>query len=302
MADENPEVEADIVEALRREAPARPGMGVRQPELLDILADGEPPAFASDSRERIVFWNRGAAALLGRRSEEVMGRRCWEAVGGRDVFGNRFCYANCPVAASLRAGEALAGFELQLPANGHGRSLAHVTIVRIPSIRPDLFTVVHLLSPIDADGRLARALAAAGAAPAAGPSDCALAAASGHAAPPLTAREQEILRWVAAGRQNKEIAHALELSLATVRNHVHNILEKLAVHSKLEATSLAFRNGWVPRGMGPQGGEAGQGGHDAPLSGGTLLHVPHRGHAAPARRPGDLQDLLRELPRRIGQG
>ena len=30
-----------------------------------------------------------------------------------------------------------------------------------------------------------------------------------------------------------------------VRNHIHNILEKLEVHSKLEAVSLAFRNGWV---------------------------------------------------------
>jgi DNA-binding CsgD family transcriptional regulator/PAS domain-containing protein len=256
VADEKPEAEDDAAQALRREAPARPGMRAREPELLDILAEGEPPAFASDSRDRIVFWNRGAAALLGRRSEEMLGRRCWEAIGGRDVFGNRFCYANCPVAASLREGEAMSGFELQLRANAHGRTLAHVTIVRIPSIRPDLFTVVHILSPIDADGRLARALAAAGAAPAAGPSDCAFRAAPAPAAPPLTAREQEILHWVAAGLQNKEIAHKLALSLATVRNHVHNILEKLAVHSKLEATSLAFRNGWVLRQEGSPGGEA----------------------------------------------
>jgi DNA-binding NarL/FixJ family response regulator len=61
----------------------------------------------------------------------------------------------------------------------------------------------------------------------------------------LTRRETEILRHVAAGLQNKEVAHRLGLSLATVRNHVHNILDKLGVHSKLEAVSLAFRNGWV---------------------------------------------------------
>ena len=64
-------------------------------------------------------------------------------------------------------------------------------------------------------------------------------------APPLSRRETEILRHVAAGLQNKEVAHRLGLSLATVRNHVHNILDKLGVHSKLEAVSLAFRNGWV---------------------------------------------------------
>ena len=69
-------------------------------------------------------------------------------------------------------------------------------------------------------------------------------------APPLTDREKEILRWVAAGLQNKEIAHNLGISLATVRNHIHNILEKLDVHSKLEAVSLAFRQGWV---SGPNG-------------------------------------------------
>ena len=63
--------------------------------------------------------------------------------------------------------------------------------------------------------------------------------------PPLTLRQAEILRHVAAGLQNKEIAQRMGLSLCTVRNHVHHILEQLGVHSKLEAVSLAFRNGWI---------------------------------------------------------
>ena len=71
-----------------------------------------------------------------------------------------------------------------------------------------------------------------------------------HIGYPSPEREKEILRWVAAGLQNKEIAHKLGISLATVRNHLHNILEKLDVHSKLEAVSLAFRQGWV---SGPNG-------------------------------------------------
>ncbi len=64
--------------------------------------------------------------------------------------------------------------------------------------------------------------------------------------PPLTPREIEVLHLVAAGLPNKQVARKLGLSLATVRNHVHNILVKLGVHSKLEAVSLAFRNGWIP--------------------------------------------------------
>ena len=70
---------------------------------------------------------------------------------------------------------------------------------------------------------------------------------AGNGAPPLTRRETEILRLVAEGLQNKEIAQKLTLSLATVRNHIHNILDKLEVHSKLEAVSLAFKSGWVGR-------------------------------------------------------
>jgi DNA-binding CsgD family transcriptional regulator len=75
-------------------------------------------------------------------------------------------------------------------------------------------------------------------------------------AAPLTPREREVLVLVAAGLQNKEVAQKLGLSLATVRNHVHNILAKLGLHSKLEAVALAFRNGWVEAaGDGPASSE-----------------------------------------------
>lgn len=230
------------------------------PELLDVLAAGEPAAFATDSRDRVVFWNRGAAALLGRRAEEAIGRHCYEVLGGRDAFGNRFCYANCPLAAMSRSGEAPAPFELRLPVNGNGGEppTVHVTIVRLPGPRPDLFTMVHILHGVDERARLARALERFSPAsrcapvPEAGRADVEPGQAmpqpispSRAAVEALTPREREILSWMAAGLQNKEIAQKLDLSLATVRNHIHNTLEKLEVHSKLEAVSLAYRNGWL---------------------------------------------------------
>jgi DNA-binding CsgD family transcriptional regulator len=224
-------------------------MSKSDPDLLDILASGQPPAFATDSRERIVFWNDGAAELLGRERDDALGRHCWEVICGRDVFGNRFCYGNCPVAAAMRQGEAVRGFELTVAANGHGPLLAQVTILRIPSVRPDLFTVVHILSPVEEKGRLARVLERRGAQPetSAAATPAPEGAPPDGAEPPLTPREREILHWVAAGHQNKQIAQTLDLSLATVRNHIHNILEKLEVHSKLEAVSLAYRKGWASK-------------------------------------------------------
>lgn len=57
----------------------------------------------------------------------------------------------------------------------------------------------------------------------------------------LTAREREIADLVAVGRSNAEIATALSLSVYTVKNHVSNILMKLAVQSRTEAAAVIHR-------------------------------------------------------------
>lgn len=61
----------------------------------------------------------------------------------------------------------------------------------------------------------------------------------------LTPREIEVLALVAEGLPNRVIGERLYLSVHTVRNHVQRILEKLHVHSKLEAVSVAVREGVI---------------------------------------------------------
>ncbi|MDX1658073.1 MAG: response regulator transcription factor [Nitriliruptorales bacterium] len=60
-------------------------------------------------------------------------------------------------------------------------------------------------------------------------------------APRLTPREMEVLQHVAKGMNNREIAKALFISENTVKNHVRNILEKLHLHSRMEAVVYAVR-------------------------------------------------------------
>ena len=59
--------------------------------------------------------------------------------------------------------------------------------------------------------------------------------------PRLTPREMEVLQHVAKGMNNREIAKALYISENTVKNHVRNILEKLHLHSRMEAVVYAVR-------------------------------------------------------------
>jgi two-component system NarL family response regulator len=64
-------------------------------------------------------------------------------------------------------------------------------------------------------------------------------------APRLTDRELEVLRLVARGHANKEIARQLFISENTVKNHVRNILEKLQLHSRVEAAMYAMRRNLI---------------------------------------------------------
>jgi len=66
-----------------------------------------------------------------------------------------------------------------------------------------------------------------------------------HLLAELTARELEILRMIAAGKRNKEIADALLITEKTVKNYISNILFKLQVNSRTEAALLAVRQGLV---------------------------------------------------------
>lgn len=59
----------------------------------------------------------------------------------------------------------------------------------------------------------------------------------------LTERETEVLRLVAGGESNKEIAGVLGLSVHTVERHLANIYAKLEVRGRAEATAIAVRSG-----------------------------------------------------------
>ena len=61
----------------------------------------------------------------------------------------------------------------------------------------------------------------------------------------LTAREVEILKLLAAGQANKQIARRLNISEKTVRNHVSHMYEKLQIYDRSQAVLYAVRKGLI---------------------------------------------------------
>lgn len=61
----------------------------------------------------------------------------------------------------------------------------------------------------------------------------------------LTDREEEVLRLIAQGHSNKEIAAKLNISVKTVESHKTNLMEKLELRSRTEIVRYAVRQGWL---------------------------------------------------------
>jgi DNA-binding NarL/FixJ family response regulator len=71
----------------------------------------------------------------------------------------------------------------------------------------------------------------------------------------LSLRELDVLQLIASGLSNEQIAAGLSISVHTVKNHVHNILYKLQVKSRLQAVQYAYEKRWLHV---PQAGREGR--------------------------------------------
>ena len=68
----------------------------------------------------------------------------------------------------------------------------------------------------------------------------------------MTKRERQITDLIAEGMSNKEIAQRLNIAIYTVKSHVHNILEKLALHTRLQIAARAHKGDAPEPGLHPE--------------------------------------------------
>ena len=219
-------------------------------ETLERISRSGQAVFAIDSADRIILWNGKCEKVLGRKSRDVLGKKCYEVLAGRDVHGNIYCYRNCPVAFQAREkpSDPVQKFSLAVELGKSGPKWFEISLFAIPSYHPALSTVVHVVREGRKKPSALEKNLAAEAKPAATTEPLwPMTTRSGPLAE-LTRREGEILRGLSEGLSTAALAKRLSIAPVTVRNHVQNILQKLDVHTKLAAVALAYHYGLIDEG------------------------------------------------------
>ncbi|MBW7882561.1 MAG: PAS domain-containing protein [Caldilineaceae bacterium] len=210
-------------------------------ELLHQAADG---AYIVDDDQRIAAWNEAAEKILGFTAKEVIGRQCYQVIGGRTDGGCLACRRDCVPFVAGGRGERVPSFDvLARTKDGQTRWL-NITIIAVNTSEDDeqQLALIHLFRDIQAKKQAETfanevvARARQFQLPATSLPETA------ESTPPqsaLTLREYQVLHLLAQGNDTAAIAAELVVSQTTVRNHVQHILHKLGVHSRLEAVAYA---------------------------------------------------------------
>jgi len=215
-------------------------------EFIGNSADG---VFAVDSSQSIVLWNERATEILGHSAEDVLGKKCYGIVCGRDAQGCVVCCRGCDAITSAKRLEPAPTADIVVRTKAGAEVWLNLSTVVVPSRRGDLSVLVHLFREVTRDHEvLSVARDFANMVFEAVPKKRVRSSQGvphGAASVELTPRERDVLKLLASGISTASIAERLGISPRTVRNHVYNILNKLNVHSRLEAVTYSITNGLV---------------------------------------------------------
>ena len=207
--------------ALADERPARPSHRAR------LLAAFVEVALAAGDQD--------AAGQASRELDEIAGRLATPALAAAAATAGgalRLAEGDLPGALERLRAACATWQELRLPYETAQARVRYGTALRRAGVEED--ALLELRAALAAFERLG----------AGGDAGRTAALLGGEALPRgLTAREAEVLRLVAAGKTNREVAAALVISEHTVARHVQNIFAKLDVSSRSAATAFAFEHG-----------------------------------------------------------
>lgn len=215
------------------------------PQFLMLVDGTADAAFAVNAAGRISAWNKAAAELFGRNEAEALGMRCHELFqcSGENTT---ICSERCIIERAAQDNRPLSNFDLRVQTKT-GRLWCNLSTLNVTDQMSGARHAIHIVRPIELGKRLEQALSEFVRTHAHqgqnGTSMISLAPKPVNV--PLTCREVEVLTSLAKGHSTKAIANQLNISSATVRNHIKHILTKLDAHTRLEAIRHAERAGVI---------------------------------------------------------
>ena len=210
-------------------------------ELFAFLEGTTDAAFSVNEQGEILSWNRAAERLFGYSSSEALGKSCSQLLRGRGVLGTQVCQEGCGVLALTGGRTDIPNFDMQVRLSSGKRLWVNLSTVVWRNPRNQRRLVIHLAHDISRQKTTERATekmlklsrqfnkVAEERTPAASPVTA------------LSEQELQILRLFASGKNSPEIAKSLQISLQTLRNHLHRINQKLRTHNRLEAVMNAMQ-------------------------------------------------------------
>ena len=212
--------------------------------IFDFIANTTDGVFVVDRSQTLLLWNEGATAILGFPPADVIGKKCEDVLQGQDAMGCAVCRRDCKYIKAASRLEFSPTRDMKTHTKQGLDIWINVSSIVVPSQRNELSALVHLFRDVTHQhgiADVAKDLA-----------DMVSGVSSRSDMPPsanslvgLTPRERDVMRHLATGATTQMMANRMHISPTTVRNHVHNILEKLDVHSRLEAVAYSIRPGLV---------------------------------------------------------
>jgi PAS domain S-box-containing protein len=225
-------------------------------EHLDTLYNTADGLFITDESQRILRWNAGAERLLGHTEAEAVNHHCFQIMSGQTALDRARCNPRCKIHEAGIKGTPQENFDLQVCTNVGSAVWLNVTVLSNKDHEKPFIT--HILRDVTEEKRKMLALEQfmneiksldheslklVNRTHGTPPSASFQIPTANSAAISLSDREIEVLTLMAEGLTTQALAHKLNISPFTARNHTQNILVKLNLHSKAQAVSYAFKKG-----------------------------------------------------------
>ena len=218
---------------------------MHESELYAMLQGAGDAIFVVDQFGLIRFSNADAKRLLGWSATAVLRQDCATVLDGCDAAGAQLCTQDCALLEITRCNTHVSAFDANVKTASGTRKWVNVSII-VANVKGECL-VIHLLRDIDAQkqmealteeitvlmGRLNGQRAERLLEPVRAPAPTV----------DLTPQERKILQLLSRGVSTAGIGRDLNVTPATVRNHVQHILRKLRVHTRLQAVLRAAKEG-----------------------------------------------------------